>query len=483
MQIGGELLRAAERELLRRESRDDYLSYCVYAHEGRFVRTAAMTYICREVQAFIQADTGRAFDVLIVTMPPQHGKSMGITETLPSWYLGKNPEKRVIEISYNQDFARAFGRRNREKVRAYGGDLFGIALSRERATAIEWELYGHQGRMQSRGVDTGITGNPCDLMIIDDPIKSSLEADSETYRRRMADMWETGCKTRLAAGAKVILILTRWHEDDLAGYLMRVVPGVRLLRLPCEAEENDPLGRPVGAALCPELGKGDKWLRDFKESFTSQQGNRAWNALFQGRPVGAQGNLILRAWWQYYDTPPAMAQEVLSIDASFKGDEGSDFVAIQAWGKEGPRAYLLDAVKRRMDFPETLREIKRMAAAHPRARPIYIEDKANGPAIIAVLQREVPGIVPVQPEGGKLARANAVAGFIEAGNVFLPRYAPFTGEFLESFSAFPFGAHDDDVDACTQALNKLYFFTGRTGGKDPAAKSWDRQVDALLRPR
>lgn len=455
------LEKAARRELLRRESRENYLSYCEYVHEGRFVRTAAIAYVCRRVQDFVAADTGHAFDALIVTMPPQHGKSMGITETLPSWYLGRRPENSVIEVSYNQSFAKIFGRRNREKLRACGEDLFGVRLSRERNASDEWELYRHRGKMLSRGVDTGITGNPCDLMIIDDPIKSSLEADSETYRRRMADLWETACKTRLSAGAKVIVILTRWHEDDLAGYLLRSCDHAELLRLPCEAEEDDPLGRPVGAALCPELGKGDAWLKDFKKSFTSAQGSRAWHALFQGRPTSAEGNLIRREWWRYYDTAPAAAQTVMSVDCSFKGDAGSDFVAAQIWAKSGPNAYLLDAVKRRMDFPETLREIKRLAQLWPQARPIYIEDKANGPAVIAVLRKEVPGIVPVQPEGGKLARANAVSGMIEAGNVYLPRHAAYTGDFVESFSAFPFGTHDDDVDACTQALNRLYPMPGR----------------------
>ena len=479
MQLNAEVIRAAKRELLRRESRDDYLSYCEYAHEGRFLRTAAMSYVCRKVQTFVETDTGHAFDVMIIELPPQHGKSMGITETLPSWYEGKRPEKRTIEISYNQTYARKFGRKNREKVRAFGADLFGVQLNRERNAADEWEIYGHAGGMISRGVDTGITGNPCDLMIIDDPIKSSMEADSETYRRRLADMWETGCKTRLSAGAKVILILTRWHEEDLAGYLIRTVPDVEVLRLPCEAEENDPLGRPVGAALCPELGKGDKWLKEFKASFTSTQGSRAWNALFQGRPTSAEGNLIRREWWKYYEElPPRMAQTIMSVDASFKDDKGDDFVAIQTWGKLGPYAYLIDAVKRRMDFPTTVREIRLQAKAHPEARPIYIEDKANGPAIINMLRREIPGIVPVNPDGGKLARVNAVSGFIESGHVLLPRYAPFTGDFVESFSSFPFGAHDDDVDACSQALDKLYYFHGQL--RKETKDDYDRQVDSLL---
>ena len=333
-----------------------------------------------------------------------------------------------------------------------------MALSRSTSSATEWEIEGHAGGMISRGILSGVTGRPADLMIIDDPIKTRQEADSETIRDRIWDEWESSFRTRLQAGAKVILIQTRWHEDDLAGRMIQREPNVEVINLPCEAEDNDPLGRPVGAALAPEIGKDDRWLADFKRGFLGSQGSRAWTALFQGHPTSQEGNLIKREWWRYYDTLPRLAEVLISVDAAFKDGENSDYVAIQAWGKTGPDMYLLDATKKHLDFPGTLREIRAMRRRWPEARIILVEDKANGSAVVQILRREIPGVIPVNPEGGKVARANAVSGAIESGNVYLPRNAPFTGDFVDECSSFPLGEHDDQVDAMTQALNRFIYW-------------------------
>ena len=156
--------------------------------------------------------------------------------------------------------------------------------------------------------------------------------------------------------------------------------------------------------------------------------------------------------------PSHLPLKVISVDASFKDNADSDFVAIEVWGKLNADFYLIDMLKRRMDFPDTLKAIKAMDMKYPDRHSILIEDKANGPAIIAMLRHEMTGIVPVNPEGSKLARANAVTGIIESGNVLLPRYADFTGEFIEEHAAFPNGVNDDLVDSCTQFLNKYKFF-------------------------
>lgn len=453
----------ARRELLRREARRDYYSYVQYVHGGMFRPTRAAALVAHTAEDFILRETGNPYDILILEMPPQHGKSMTVTETLPSWYLGRWPDKRVIEISYDQPFAQRFGRRNRQKVEEYGESLFGISLDPGVRRADEFEIRGHRGGMKSRGVKAGVTGNPCELMIIDDPIKSRMEADSAAFRRMLQEEWVSSFRSRLAAGAKVIVILTPWHPMDLAGYLLETEPNCTLLRLPCECDgEDDPLGRRIGEALCPELGKGDAWLQAFKRGFRSREGSRAWNALYQCRPSDEEGGIFKRSWWKYYrrEALPPLPRAIISVDAAFKGREDNDFVCIQAWGKAGAGCYLLDMDKRHMDFPETLRAIRAMAARYPRARPIYIEDKANGPAVISMLRHEIPGILPVNPEGGKTARAAAVSGFVEAGNVFLPQGEDITAELVESCAAFPNGAHDDDVDALSQGLNKLFYQSG-----------------------
>ena len=456
----------ARRELARRHFRD----YLRYVHGAAWIETAMSRFLADRAQAFLEADTGHAYDVLLIETPPQHGKSMTVTEALPSWLLGKNPDTRIILAAYNDELAERFLRRNREKLLRFGDPLFGVSPGGlNRASALE--LQGHRGGMIARGVRSGITGNPADLILIDDPVKSREEADSELLRAKVWEEWQNSLKSRLAAGAKVIVIMTPWHEDDLAGRLLKAERSVTLLRLPVAAEENDPLGRSPGAALCPELGKDDKWLRDFRRGYVSDPrgGARAWAALYQCSPRVEDGNLVRRGWWRYYD-PAAVrdfSAEVISVDAAFKGTEKSDFVAITVWGKRGSDYYLRHVVNRQMGFSETLRAIRETAARFPRARRVLIEDKANGPAILEVLRREL-FCVPVDPKGGKIARVNAVSPAIESGHVFLPEGLPGLEAFLDQWTAFPSAAHDDMVDSSTQALSFLLNAPGeRSSASEP----------------
>lgn len=449
----------------------DYAAYCYHVHEGSWVPSRFHKYLCYTIQDFIERDTGHAFDILIISTPPQHGKSITITETLPSWYLGRNPTHRVIEISYSEDFAKRFGRRNRQKIKDFGQEIFGIKMASSPDTDLDFELDNHVGGMISRGVTSGVTGNRAHLLIIDDPIKNRQEADSETTRATINDEWLNSFRSRLAPGAKVILVMTRWHEGDLAGFLVESEENVTVMNLPLEAEENDPLGRRIGEALCPEIGKGDDWLEDFKKGYMTTEGTRAWNALFQGHPTGLEGNMIKREWWQYYDELPEIVDWVMSVDAAFKDGEDNDFVAIQVWGKNGADIYLIDAVKKHLNLPDTMREIIRLRQMYPQCLTTLIEDKANGSAVINILRKEMQGIIPVNPSGGKESRVNAIIGAIESGNVYLPKKKPFTGDFVDECASFPNGKHDDQVDCMSQALNRMIY--------QKAAKKPTTPVDIL----
>lgn len=423
-------------------------------HEGRWFPGKHLVYICNKVQQLIEGKLNK--QILVLQMPPQHGKSQSITETLPSWYLGKYPTKRVIEASYGDDLAQRFGRRNKDKIERFGKNIFNIELSKRTSAATEFELSNGIGGMLSRGIMSGITGQPADLIIIDDPIKNRQEADSQTFRDRLWEEWLNSLKTRLSATGKVILIMTRWHEDDLAGRIIKEEGDkVELINLPCEAEENDPLGRQPGEALFPEIGKDKAWLEDFKRSYQTAEGKRAWLALFQGRPTAEEGNMLKRSWWKWYKELPYIPVKIISVDATFKDSEKNDFVSIQVWGKNLANMYLIDKTKARMDFPTTIQAIKTMKAKHPDTIAIYIEDKANGSAIIQTLRTEIGGIIAVEPIGSKEARVSAASPQIEAGNVSLPELMPWVHDFVEECSAFPNGAHDDDVDAMSQAILKL----------------------------
>ena len=448
-------------ELVRRElARRRFEEYLALAHGQGWIRSRFSSFLANEIQRFMETDTGNAYDILVLETPPQHGKSMAVTESLPSWTLMKYPETRIILSSYNEESAERFSRRNREKLQQWGAALFGVKLGgMNRST--EFELDGHRGRLISRGITSGITGHPADLLVIDDPIKNREEADSPAYRNKAWGEWLNSLKSRLQAKAKVIVIMTPWHEDDLAARILRTEDNIRLLRLPVEAEptesEPDPLGRQAGEPLCPELGKDAKWLRQFKRAYLRDPtgGQRAWMALYQCRPRAEEGNLILREWWKFYDTPPPDLRSLcVSVDAAFKGGENNDFVAVTVWGRGNRNFYLLDCVNKHLTFTQTLTEIRAAQGRWPKADAVLIEDKANGSAIIDTLRKEMY-CVPVDPAGGKESRVQAVSMIIESGHVFLPRHATWLEEYLNQWTAFPAGAHDDMVDSSSQALNYL----------------------------
>jgi len=319
-------------------------------------------------------------------------------------------------------------------------------------------------------------------MIIDDPVKDRSEADSATYRQNVWDWWTDVASTRLAPGAPVVLILTRWHDDDLAGRLLAAEDGHlwRVINIPAQADhdpaagETDLLGREPGEYLESARGR----TREQWDAIKIRAGSRTWNALYQGRPTPAEGGIFKRGWWQEYDTPrwvvrpdgscfvPGADEVVQSWDMAFKDTSSSDYVVGQVWARWGVEVFLLDQVCERLSFVDTLHAVRSLSARWPQAVAKYVEDKANGTAVINALSRTVPGLIPVEPDGSKEARASAVSPFVEAGSVYLPapELAPWAGAFIEEHAAFPHGAHDDQVDATSQALNRLLLNPILAGG-------------------
>jgi predicted phage terminase large subunit-like protein len=419
-----------------------------------------LVFLCNKVQEFVEKETGNAYDILILNLPPQHGKTSAVTETLPSWFLGKNPDAGVIALAYGDDLAQRFGRRNKEKIERFGKIIFGISVSKSKSANDDFEIEGHKGRMITRGVMAGVTGNPAKLLIIDDPVRTREEAYSLVTREKIWQEWQSSMKTRLANGAKVILIMTRWFEDDLAGQMLKTENNVTHINLTCEAEENDILGREVGDGLFPEIGKGRKWKDEMKASYIATDGMDAWLAMYQGNPVLQSGNMFKRDWFKFYDKHdlPPMYQTMISVDAAFKETKTSDKVAIGVLGKNGTNIYVLDVINERMDFGKTLEVIRYMKQKYPQASMVLIEDKANGSAIISTLQREIMGVVPVNPLGSKESRAQAIQPFVMAGNVHLPKGEPWVEEYLDQMTRFPKSSFKDMVDMTSQAVVRLKDF-------------------------
>lgn len=403
---------------------------------------------------------------VLVSCPPRHGKSELMSYWFPIWFLSMDPSKKVILASYEQDFATQWGRRVRNAVIDFGQDL-GLNLEPSSTAASRWDLT-QGGGMLCVGAGGPITGRGANLLIIDDPIKNYEEASSERIRESLWDWWVSTAFTRLEPGGIVVIIGTRWHEDDLIGHLQKnsEAGGQQwdMLRLPALAEENDPLGRPVDeplwSARYPRAA-----LEAIKLGMTPLEDGQAmtpykWAALYQARPTPEEGGAIQRKWWNWYHTPPADFDTIIqSWDLAFKDLKESDYTVGQVWGRKGANIYLLHQVRARMDAPETMAAIRAMWRMYPSSKAKLIEDKANGPAVIATLRNEIPGIIPWPPKGmrnaSKDARLSAVSHLIEAKNVYLPfpEKAPWITEFVEECAVYPNGANDDQLDALVHALS------------------------------
>ena len=404
---------------------------------------------------------------LMVFMPPRHGKSELVSRKFPAYLLGRNPDTSIISCSYSADLA---SRMNRDVQRLIDSERYlelfpGTQLSNQHTRRFYetrytrnnnmFEVVDKKGTYRSSGVGGGITGMGGKYIIIDDPVKNREDADSATMREKVYDWYTSTLYTRLEKDGCILLTLTRWHEDDLAGKLLKAAQEGAdqwtILELPavCEYPPKPYDVRQEGEALW-------KWKYDEEalEKMKVTVGSRDWAALYQQHPTPGEGGTFKREWWNYYKVlPDGLYDFVQSWDCTFKDAQSSDYVVGQVWARKGSSRYLLDQVRGRMSFTETLRAIRSLSAKWPQAIRKLVEDKANGTAVIDVLRKEIPGLIPVEPEGGKIVRANAVTAVAEAGNIYLPNpsIAPWVHDFVEEHAVFPNGANDDQVDAQTQA--------------------------------
>ena len=440
--------------------------------EPRTRQTPALDLIDAALVRLLDTPDGR----LIISMPPQEGKSTRVAKDFPTWVLTQEPDTRIVTASYGQGLANRNGRAIRRNITTH--DL-GLTLAPDNGAVHEWELEGHTGGVLAVGIGAGVTGRPADLLVIDDPIKDRKEADSETYRENVWEWWTDSASTRLAPGAPVVLILTRWHEEDLAGKLLAAEDGGvwEVLNIPAVADhdpskgETDPLGREPGEFMVSARTNKDGTPRTRQqwEAIKVRAGSRAWTALYQGRPSPAEGGAFKRDWWRQYDSAQWVEREdgvrialsfdeiIQSWDMAFKDTDASDYVVGQVWGRRGVEAYLLDQIRDRYDFVTTCQKVRELTARWPQATLKLVEDKANGTAVLNQLRRIVPGLVAEVPKESKEARAAAVSPFVEAGNVWLPapELAPWISGFIDEHASFPTGSHDDQVDGTSQALNRL----------------------------
>lgn len=387
----------------------------------------------------------------MIFCPPRHGKSEQATVRYPVWRLEQNPATRVVLAAYNQRFAEKLSRKARRIAKER------LPISRDRNTAAQWET-DEGGGLRACGVGSPPTGEGCDLLVIDDPIKRREEADSEVYRERVWEWYSEDLYTRLEPGAAVILILTRWHHHDLAGQILESEdgPSWEVVRLPALAEENDPLGRRPGQALCPERYNEADLAR-----IRRVQG-LAFDALYQQRPTPRSGGMFQRHWFsQVMPGAPAGLTLIRYWDKAGTAGGGA-YTAGVLMGKDPEGRYYVLDVRRGQLGPSDREKLIQATAHEDRARygrvSIGIEEEPAdaGRESAQATIRGLAGFTAFahRVTGSKEARAEPFAAQCGAGNVWLVA-GPWNAAYIEELCQFPKGAYKDQVDGSSGAFLRL----------------------------
>jgi len=398
---------------------------------------------------------------LIVEMPPRAGKSVIVSRLFPSWYLGRHPEHDVILASYGDSLAVSHGRAVRDLVQSHEYP-FSMRLRADVKAAGQWQTEAGGGLI-GVGVGSGITGRGGNLIIVDDAVKDRQDAESEVMRDRTWDWWQDVLLTRLMDDGVIVVMMTRWHEDDLVGRILDS-PGASdwtRLRIPYIAEPGDVLGRPVGQTLdvfgeVPSVEKGE----------ISSYG---FSALYQQNPTPSGGGVFRAEWMQRRYTAQGLSDiierahkftVVMSIDTGGKPGVGHDPSAISVWGTDGISFYLLDSWADTVEYADVKDQITEMWWEW-RPRLAFIEDATHAAPIISDMKRGTGvNVAAVRPKGSKWVRADAVSPLFQAGRVVLPERASWLDAWMHEHLGFPNAAHDDRVDTTSLALTELTSIIG-----------------------
>jgi predicted phage terminase large subunit-like protein len=386
---------------------------------------------------------------LMINCPPRHGKSEQVTIRLPPFLLERDPTQRFITAAYNNDLAKLFSLRSQ---RLYCGDL-DPAMS----GANDWQT-AEGGGLRAAGVGTGVTGRGANGILIDDPVKNRTEAISPTYRATVWNWWLYDLSTRLEPNGFVILTMTRWHHDDLAGRILASAdaPLWYQVNLPALAGANDELGRREGEALCPQR------FDENKLAVIKTRLGDGFDALYQGKPTPDEGSIFKREWFRRYN--PAQLRDamrkgriVLSWDCANKASQLNDWTVCTIWAlMPNNDLYLLGVYRKRVQYPE-LRKVAEDQAKHWNAYVTLVEDKGNGTALIQDLRTNTRlTVVAIEPEGDKVTRASNESLAYSAGRVFHPEHSRENAGWLVDYESelltFPSGSWDDQVDSTSQIL-------------------------------
>lgn len=394
----------------------------------------------RLIASYLERVASGEIKRLVITMPPRHGKSMLASEFFPAWYLGRYPKNKIITATYGSSLTVKIGRKVRNMINSEEyKKIFpegGLSKDSKSASAFDTIQGGYYFGTSVTGAATGMGAN---LFLIDDPFKNMQEAMSSTIRERVLEFYLSVALTRLENGS-IVIIHTRWHEDDLIGHVLKTNNDFAVLNLPA-INEN-------GEALWEDFFGIDKLLK-IKEELDS----RTWSALYQQSPIPDDGGVFKMDWFKNYEQTLDYKQIIQSWDTASKTEQINDPSACCTLGVSDNYFDVLNMFTKRLEYPDLKREIVRHAEMF-NPNVILIEDCASGQALIQDFRRETRlPIIPIRPTKSKEIRAMSITGICESGKVRLPTKSDWLHDFKHEISFFPNGKHDDQVDAFVQALN------------------------------
>ena len=415
---------------------------------------------------------------LMVFLPPRSSKSVICSKLFPAWYIGRNPTHEILTVSHSDQLSSDFGRSVRDLVNAeeFNKIFTGVQLRSDVRAAGKWKT-NQGGTYYAAGVRSQIAGRGAHIAILDD-VMSEEDAFSDSGRRYIKEWYPAGLRTRLMPNGAIVIINTRFHYDDLCGWLLKqqeemseykTIPW-EVIKIPAWLDEEaaDLLELPVGGSYFPEW-KSKEILEIDENEIRASNGGRYWNSLYMQDPTPDEGGLIKKKWLQSWEEedPPSCDFIIQTYDTAFSTRTTADFSVIQTWGifnvydqdEYGYESYvanliLLGNIKGRFEYPE-LRKLAQKLYNDHRPDVCMVEKKASGQSLIQDMRRAGLPVMEYNPDRDKIARVYAASPIMEAGRVWIPTNKKWSDDLIEELIRFPNAAHDDQVDALTMAIHYM----------------------------
>ena len=448
--------------------------------------------LCDKLQGVVEGRTKR----LMVFLPPRSSKSVICSKLFPAWYMGNFANHEVMSVSHSDQLASDFGRTVRDIVNtARFQKIFkGISLRSDVKAAGKWKT-NKNGSYYAAGVRSQVAGRGAHVALLDD-VMSEEDAISEAGRRYIKEWYPAGLRTRIMPNGAIIIINTRYHYDDLCGWLLKQEASVEENMYPWEVisipawlneEAAELLGLPEGSSYFPEW-KPDELLKIDEQEIRASNGSRYWNALYMQDPSPDDGGIIKKSWievWEYEDPPPCEFI-IQTYDTAFSTRRTADYSVIQTWGifytfeqneygveEAQSNLILLGNTRGRFEYPELRRKAQELYAQF-RPDVCIIEKKASGQSLIQDMRRAGLPVLDYLPDRDKVSRVYAATPMMEAGRVWLPSDRIWADDLFSECMSFPNGAHDDQVDCMTMAIHYMKDSWNLIHPEDP---SWEDDVN------